>query len=90
MDAGQSEPGEGKLSPGAVVLELDVKVEVSGVEEEQRTDADGVLFGFHLGTETDPSVRIFSRYPSVAAWRTSEAGEHLSKWFAHLGISCVF
>lgn len=51
VDAGQREPGQRKLPPGAVVLELDVQEEVSGVEEEQRADAQRALFGLHLQTE---------------------------------------
>ena len=48
VDAGQSEPGQRKLPSSAVVLELDVKVEISSVEEEQGPLTDRAFFGFHL------------------------------------------
>lgn len=51
VDTRQSEPGQRKLSSGAVILEFDIKVEISGVKEKQGAFADGALFGFDLGTE---------------------------------------
>lgn len=48
VHAGQGEPGQRKLPPGAVVLELDVEVEVSGVEEQQGAGPQRALFGLHL------------------------------------------
>lgn len=48
VDAGQGEPGQRKLPPGAVVLNLHVEVEVSGVEEEQGALTHRALSGFNL------------------------------------------
>lgn len=51
VDAGQSEPGQRKLSSSAVLLEFDTKVEISGVKEKQGTLTYSTFVGFNLVTE---------------------------------------
>lgn len=47
VDAGQSEPGQRKLSSSAVILEFDIKVEISGVKEKQGTLTYSTFVGFN-------------------------------------------
>ena len=60
MHTGQSEPSQGKLSSSTVILELDIKVEVSGVEEKQGAHTDDAFLGFNLVMERRHTDRIIS------------------------------
>lgn len=51
VHAGQGKPRQRQPSPGAVVLEADVQVEVSGVKKHQSSFTHRTVFGFNLETE---------------------------------------